>query len=350
MRELSENTLYTLSLGASLLGSGGGGDPAILYTPIHYLLNKNGPVNIIQPEDLSPNALVVPVALIGAPLISLERIPNTIQFLRLLEAIKQHYPNRQIILVPAEIGGCNALTPFMLAALTGLPVLDGDLIGRAFPKLNMCKPAVLGKNNQRTFITSPHGDSITFETDSLTELEAKARQITVDFGGSAAIATFIFSAAEKEDYLINGSLSRAFQLGSLLQSTELDFAANTQAKKLATGLITEVSHTIQNGFLMGYVRIKTVADELCVFYQNEYLRVQNQAAERLAESPAIIALLESRSSLPLTSESLRYGLKVDIYSLPAPAFWEEPFAHSQVSLNAFDLDCFSTPIKEAVYV
>ncbi|MDR3477909.1 MAG: DUF917 domain-containing protein [Gammaproteobacteria bacterium] len=350
MKTFSENDLFALSLGATLLGSGGGGDPAILYTQVHYLLKKNGPIPIIQPQDLSQNALVVPIALIGAPLVSLERIPNTTLFMNLRDTIIQHYPNREIVLIAAEIGGCNALTPFMLAAQTGLPILDGDLIGRAFPKLNMCKPAIFGKNAQQTFIASPYGDCVTFTTDSIDDLEKRARQLTVDFGCSAAIATFLFEAKEQEQYVINGSLTRAMQLGCLLKNPTADFANITSAKKIATGIITEVSHTIQNGFLIGYARIKTTEEELVVWYQNEYLLVQNQHSQTLAETPAIIALIEVRSGLPLTSESLRYGLKIALFSLPAPAFWEEPYAKSQVNLEAFDLNLFRSDNNEVSYV
>ncbi|MBP0651867.1 DUF917 family protein, partial [Mycobacterium tuberculosis] len=36
-----------------------------------------------------------------------------------------------------EIGGGNGLQPFMVAALTGLPVVDADCMGRAYPEAQM---------------------------------------------------------------------------------------------------------------------------------------------------------------------------------------------------------------------
>ncbi len=339
--QLNKDNLATLSLGATLLGSGGGGDPSILYGPLHYLLNKNGPVKIIQQDNLPQDALVVPLALIGAPLISLERLPNSIMFLELLNAIRKNNPGRKLVLMPAEIGGCNALTPFMLAAQTGLAVLDADLIGRAFPKLQMCKPAVLGKHQQITYLASPFGNCTSFETSCLNNLETKAREITIQYGSSAVIATFLFEAKEHSDYLIPDSLTRALQLGHLLQNASRDrahFAELTQARKIGEGILTEICHSLEDGFLTGYALIKMATQTIQVFYQNEYLLVQEEHQEKiLAASPELITLLESRSGQPLTSESLRYGLRVEVFALPAPDFWNEPRAYAEVNIDVFGL-------------
>jgi DUF917 family protein len=343
MKQLDCDNLMTLSLGASLLGSGGGGDPGILYGHLHYLLKKNGPVTILQPADLPPEALVLPLALIGAPLISLERIPNSTQFIELLKEVRKNYPDRELVLMPAEIGGCNALTPFMLAVQTGLPVLDADLIGRAFPKLQMSKPAVMGKSRQISFLASPFGDCVRFETSCLGSLEARARETTVQFGCSAVIASFLFNAQDQDDYIIAGSLSRAMNLGRLLQTYSLDlssFASATQAQKMGSGILCEVRQGIEDGFLTGYAEIKQADRKLRVYYQNEYLLVRQsgESAVNVAESPELITLLESRSGLPLASESLRFGLKVEVLALPAPDFWLEPRAYAQVNLQAFGLN------------
>ena len=37
-----------------------------------------------------------------------------------------------------EIGGANGLEPLAIAARMGLPVVDADFMGRAFPELQVC--------------------------------------------------------------------------------------------------------------------------------------------------------------------------------------------------------------------
>ena len=127
---LNLDNLQAYSLGATMLGSGGGGNTNILFDLIKYLMHTHGRVKVIKINELNHDDLVVPLAFVGAPLIGIEKIPNTRIFEDIYQKIKADYPNRNIILMPAEIGGCNALTPLLLALKHNLPILDADLIGR----------------------------------------------------------------------------------------------------------------------------------------------------------------------------------------------------------------------------
>ena len=40
-------------------------------------------------------------------------------------------------LISAEVGGSNSIEPILAAAYAGLPVVDGDGMGRAFPEVQM---------------------------------------------------------------------------------------------------------------------------------------------------------------------------------------------------------------------
>jgi DUF917 family protein len=332
VKQLSIENLAYLSSGAALLGSGGGGDAVILTDFLHYLLSQHGPVDIISLAELKPDDLVVPLAMIGAPLVCIERIPNQDMFVQLFTQIKRDYPDKNIVLMPAEIGGCNALTPFLLASIYHLPVLDGDLIGRAFPKINMCKPAVNKVSNLQAYVSSALGECVHFVAHSMPDLEDQARQITMRFGCSAAFSTFIFTADQQEKYVIPNSIMRAFELGRQLQAKQCP-----EATLITAGVITEVEHRIENGFLMGHAIIRSQAETYKILFQNEYLLVF-KGQEIIAESPTIISLLETRSKTPIASESLRYGLQVELVSLAPPAFWDTPSALAQVNRTAFGMN------------
>ena len=328
MKKLTTINLDQLCSGAAILGSGGGGDPNVLKDYLHYMLQLYGPVDIISSAHLPMDSLIVPVAIIGAPLISLERIPNREMFAQLYSSITENFPNRKIVLMPAEIGGCNALTPFIMAAMYSLPVLDADLIGRAFPKINMSKPAVMGVTNQKAFITNHNGEKICIEAESIAELEMRAREATIKFGCSALLATFIFDAALQDKYIIADSITRALQLG------DTAYSCAKESIMVGTGVIVDVSHKIENGFLTGYVNIFSQTDKYKVYFQNEYLQVEKNA-QSILESPAIISLVEVRSRKSIASESLRFGLQVEITALAATEFWQQADAKKHVSLNAF---------------
>ena len=45
-------------------------------------------------------------------------------------------------IVPGEIGGGNGLEALVVAADMGLPVVDADFMGRAFPELQVCSSSL----------------------------------------------------------------------------------------------------------------------------------------------------------------------------------------------------------------
>lgn len=59
--------------------------------------------------------------------------------------------------IPMEIGGPNALEALLLAAKTGKAVVDADLMGRAFPRVYMTIPSVMGKPVAPAAITDGDG-------------------------------------------------------------------------------------------------------------------------------------------------------------------------------------------------
>ena len=319
-----------------MLGSGGGGHPNILYDLVAYLLEIHQRVNVISLQELNDDDLVVPVAFVGAPLISLERIPNTSMFDEIYKKIKRDFPDKHIVLMPAEIGGCNALTPLILALKYNLPVLDADLIGRAFPRIDMCKPAVLKQCSNPTYLADLMGNTMSLHLTSLPLLEKIVRDVTVHFGSSAGIATFLFEGKHAASYVIENSMSRALSLGDMLLQRE-DLFERSQAVLIGSGTITDVYHDMRDGFLFGLAVIKNSLSSFKIHYQNEFLSVSENDIE-VDGSPNIIVVIDKKTGLPLTTESLVYGLDINILSLPSPAFWLHPDAYSLVNYKSFNLE------------
>lgn len=324
MKTIQLTDLENLCYGASILGSGGGGHPKILKDYVHHLFSQNKEIEMMTVHDLNSNHLVVPIAFVGAPLISLERLPNALSFHQIYQKIQKDYPRHQVVLMPAEIGGCNALTPFVLALLHQLPILDADLIGRAFPQINMCKPAVLNSANPKTYLSCHRGNLITLDLQTPELIESLIRSSVVHFGASATIATFLFQGDLHEQYAIPGSLSRCLSIAK----------EKTFGKKIAEGLIQNVYHQMQNGFLIGEVHIQNVSCNLKIHFQNEFLYIEEAKGISMG-SPDIIVLIEKKTKKPLSTESLRFGLEVEVYLLDAPDFWKQPKHQIHVDFKKF---------------
>ena len=76
MRRFGVDDLDELTLGATLLGTGGGGDPYIARLMVRQAIEDFGPVTIADPGELPDEALVATVAVVGAPTVIIEKIPS----------------------------------------------------------------------------------------------------------------------------------------------------------------------------------------------------------------------------------------------------------------------------------
>ena len=63
-----------------------------------------------------------------------------------------------------EAGGLNSTTPFTVAAELGIPLVDADMMGRAFPELQMCTPTLYGVTATPMAIADEKGNSAVINT------------------------------------------------------------------------------------------------------------------------------------------------------------------------------------------
>jgi DUF917 family protein len=327
MKQLTIEDLENLSLGTAVLGSGGGGDPSYALLMTKYFMEKYGPINIITVEELKDDDLVVPLSIMGAPLINTERLISGREVETLLTTIETRLLREPTVLMAAEIGGANAFTPLLFAAKSGLPVLDADMIGRAFPELQMSSCYLKKLNASPAVMADCLGNTVVLETSDAETLEKMARSITVSMGSSSAIGFYLMKGPEVPGAVITGTLSQALDLGKAISSARTEgrdpvqaLIDISQAKILEKGTLIDVDQSIKDGFLQGTVTIHNGVTKTKLFYQNEYL-LASRDDEVLASTPDLLVLLEENSGTPLTSESLRYGLQAVLITIPAPEIW-----------------------------
>src|SRR6185295_16011275 len=113
------------------------GDPHGTLVEIDAALGAGGTVDLIAAESLPDEAFVAPCGWIGAPTVSAEKLPSgqeAVLGLRKLEAL---IGRRADAVMPVEIGGSNGLAALLLSIRSGVPVVDADGMGRAFPESQM---------------------------------------------------------------------------------------------------------------------------------------------------------------------------------------------------------------------
>ena len=168
-----------------------------------------GPVPLVDLDELPDDALIMPCAGIGATTVILEKFENGDEGVRLLRQLQFVTGRRVAALMAIEIGGGNALLPITWAARIGLPVVDADGIGRAFPEVPQVTMHLAGIPASPAVMTDERGNMAVFRAISGGWMERLERAAAVEFGGAASSAEFSLTAAQARGATIRNSVSKA---------------------------------------------------------------------------------------------------------------------------------------------
>jgi len=160
---ISTADLNDIAVGGAILGTGGGGDPYIGKLMAQRAIQKHGPVRMIDVEEVDDDALVVPCAMMGAPTVMVEKIPEGGEILVAFRKLEKFLGKKIAAILCAEAGGLNSTIPFAIGAMTGLPVIDGDGMGRAYPELQMVTFTMHGVSATPMVIVDDKGNAILLE-------------------------------------------------------------------------------------------------------------------------------------------------------------------------------------------
>ncbi|MCO5219073.1 MAG: DUF917 domain-containing protein [Thermomicrobiales bacterium] len=105
--------------------------------------------------------------------------------------------------------------------------------------------------------------------------------------------------------------------------------------------LPSVERRVAKGFSRGEVIIDGLddnrGDTLHIDFQNENL-IARRGEEVLASVPDLICIVDSVTAEPITTEVLRYGLRVTVLGIPAPRLLKTPEALAVVGPGAFGYD------------
>jgi DUF917 family protein len=353
--EIDEDALEAISLGAAILGTGGGGSPYLGWLRARRQLRLGRRVRVVRMEDLDDEALVIPTSAIGAPTVGIEKIERGTECLCALEAIEHFVERKAAAVLTDEIGGANALEPMVVAALRDMPVVDADGMGRAFPEVQMTTFFIYGLEPYPTALCDEKGNRALFpHADSAEWLERAARSVAIQMGCRAGMAGPPMTTARAREVAICGTVRQAWRLGrAVLEARAAKddpieaILAAERGTVLFRGKITDVERRTAQGFARGTVTIEGLDEHsgvrCAVDFQNENL-VCRVDGEVRATVPDLICLIESEAGTPITTEELRYGFRVTLVGLPASEKLKTPQALGVVGPRAFGLEVDYRPL------
>src|SRR6202040_533952 len=141
-RTITADDIEALAVGAWILGTGGGGSPYLGLLNMRRLYSEGHRVPLMSPLGLDDADRVAVVSNMGAPLVGQERLADSRNIARAVAMQEEHSCVKFRAVMSLEIGGGNGIQPLMAAAHLGLPVVEPDLMGRAYPGAQMTSVAV----------------------------------------------------------------------------------------------------------------------------------------------------------------------------------------------------------------
>jgi DUF917 family protein len=343
---LKEEDLLPLSIGAALLGTGGGGNPYIGMLRARELIRKGAQVRVIPLEALKDDAWIAEVGGIGAPVVGVEKIEEGGECYRAMRAVEETAGVKVSAVISAEIGGANAIEPIIAAAMAGLPVVDGDGMGRAFPEVQMTTYMIYGADVSPAAIADEKGNVVVFrEIIDMFWLERFARDVAVAMGAGAGFAVAPMRGDFVRRTAIPGTVTQALEIGRTVldarakrQNVVERVVASTGAKLFFTGKITDIRRELKGGFARGHAIIAGIGDwagsEARIAIQNENLVLWIDE-KPVVMVPDLIMNLEIDTGEPITTEMLRYGQRVAVIGLPVHDLMKTPRALEIVGPKAF---------------
>ena len=356
VRYLDELQIQDIAIGSAVLGTGGGGNPYLGMLGTIQSIKRHGPLSLYSVDELPDETLAVSPFAIGSPVPYIERLSVTDELLSAFKAMSRYLGKEIGAIFSSEIGGANSVVPLAVGRELGLPVLDLDGMGRAYPEVDLCTFTLYGHSAAPLAVADEHGNVAVIDSISNRWAERIARPVAVEMGAIAGGVGFPITVGDLKESAVLGSVTYAESIGRAIrharEAHENPVQAvleSTRGFPLFTGRIVDVQRRIEKGWALGEVVIAGMDDDelsqLVVQFQNEHL-IAIRDGEVQATVPDLIAILDSERGTPITTEELRYGFRVTVIAIPSDAKWRTPAGIALGGPRHFRYDLDFVPVEE----
>lgn len=327
-RAIEADKLSSLAIGTGILGTGGGTHPYLELLNVQKLYREGKAVRLIDPAELGDDDIVAELGYMGAPLVTKERLPDPEHVCRPVRLMSNHTGARFSAVMAGEIGAENGILPFLVAALMGLPVVDVDTMGRSFPEMQMSSFVIRGMPLVPFALSDIRSNDVLLTRASgPIAVERIGRKICAEMGSVAATCRPPRRGREIKANGVFHSVSRAIRLGSVVRSARARHIDPVETileiehgLLLFRGKVTDVVRRTTEGFVRGLARIEGLDDfegrEFQVEFQNEFTIGRLDGMLKVMV-PDLLCILDAVSGEAIGTETIRYGQRVAIVSLPA---------------------------------
>jgi len=176
-------------------------------------------------------------------------------------------------------------------------------------------------------------------------------------GCSAAVSLYVLNGKQVKDFMVHGTITLCQRIGAAIREAAGAHADPVAAaagvlggRQIFRGKLVDVRRATQGGFARGTAVLDGVGPDagarLDIAFQNENL-VATRDGQVVASVPDLICVLDTDSGEPVTTETLRYGLRVSVVAAPCDPRWRSPEGLALAGPGYFGYDHDYMPVLGA---
>lgn len=329
-KKIDKQAMAEITLGSSILAAGGGGDPEIGLLWAYNVL-KNNDIILVDPRDIPNEAIATIAGCLGSALVLTEKTPNGNEVFWASEKLERYLGKKIEAVIPAEAGGVNTPIPMAVAGTLGIPVIDADGMGRAFPELQMTSfyingvsPCPIATANEKGYVT------ICDVKSGLTS-ERIVRNAAMAYGGISWIAGYPMTGRQLKDVAILNTVTLLWNIGKAVYKCRREhtnvineITKFTNGYECFNGKIIDINRCFggekTRGFTLGQVVMEGVGKykgkTAKIDFQNEWLRILVDDEVKCL-TPDLITILDPETGEPIRTDVMKYGYRGSVVLMPA---------------------------------
>ena len=359
--------------GAIWMGTGGGGSYQEGYDLLAEVINEGLTIEWVDAGDIPDDVWSVTVGLHGSIAPLTQEILDEIRRHGLVEASDEWYLIKAIrelglslghefgCVVPAELGPDSVAIPLAVGARMGIPVVDGDYIGRAVPEEAQSTYCLYGKQSNLFAGVDRWGNSVFVKQAVNTNaLERMAKMLAIASYGDIAVATTPLQASEMKAIVVPGTLTKCLQIGRAIRQARekgVDPIASALPVvggwRLFDGQVVNLETEDRDGYYFGTVKIegqgKSQGQELKVWFKNEN-QITWLNGEPWVCSPDLVSLAYTDNGRGIYNGQLNEGDQVTVIGMKGEEAFRSEAGLQLAGPTHFGFDLEYVPIEQLVPV
>jgi len=371
-KEDVEDFVYGLTF---LATGGGGGKIADGMAAMKRALGTPGRINIQDIEDLDDDIWTVTTIILSGREPDTPPSPEELAgfglsgpvcdstecIVRAVRGLEDYVGVKVGAVIPAELGSSNTAESITAAARLGVPIVDGDYVGRAIPELQMMKPEIFGRCFCPAAFVDRWGDALIIKDSASTAMVDRiGRMLSIGaYGGGIATAGYLLQAAEAKKFVVRGSLNESLRVGRAIRSGSKSgrpveaILEATGGLLLFRGRVTNVEWESQESYTFRYLNYYLAGQgrfsrqECRIWVKNEQ-HLCWRDGRVVATSPDMIVLVDPADGRPLTTRGdVTPGCAVAVIGIKTlDDIWRTAKGLELLGPRHFGFDIDYVPIEE----